>query len=75
MLFDEDDYFRVVEKLRLARREAGLTEEQAAAAFGRPQEFIASVEEGSRRIDPVELCRFAVVYQKPVSWFLPDADS
>lgn len=65
----------MLEKLRLARREVGLSEEQVAAAFNRPLEFIRSVEEGTRRIDPVELCRFAVVYQKPVSWFLPDSDS
>lgn len=65
----------MLEKLRLARRETGLSEEQVAAAFGRPLEFIRSIEEGTRRIDPVELCRFAVVYQKPVSWFLPDAES
>lgn len=74
-MFDEDAYAHLIEKLRRARQELGYTEEQAAAAFGRPQEFIASVEEGSRRIDPVELCRFAVVYQKPVSWFLPDAET
>lgn len=74
-MFDVDDYAWVVDKLRRARREAGLTEEQVAEAFGRPQEFVRSVEEGTRRIDPVELCRFAVVYQKSVSWFLPDAGS
>ena len=70
-MFDENGYFKVVEKLRIARQEAGLTEEQVALAFGRPQEFIRSVEDGTRRIDPVELCRFAVLYQKPVTWFLP----
>lgn len=74
-MFDGDAYVQLVEKLRRARRELGFTEEQAAAAFGRSQEFIASVEEGTRRIDPVELCRFAVVYQKPVSWFLSDVES
>lgn len=72
-MFDEDGYFKVVEKLRLARREAGLTEEQVARAFGRPLKFIRSVEDGSRRIDPIELCRFAVLYQKPVVWFLPES--
>lgn len=74
-LYEGDAYVQLVEKLRRAREELGITEEQAAAAFGRSETFIASVEEGTRRIDPVELCRFAVVYQKPVSWFLPDTES
>lgn len=74
-MFDEDAYVHLIDKLRRARQELGFTEEQAAAAFGRSQDFIASVEGGTRRIDPVELCRFAVVYQKPVSWFLPDSET
>ena len=66
----EADYRELLSKLRLARQEAGLSIEQAAEGFDRPPSFILSVESGDRRIDPVELCRFAVLYRKPVTWFL-----
>lgn len=71
MYSENGDYLKMVEKLRQARSEVGLTLEEAARAFGRPPEFILGIEAGERRIDPVELCRFAVLYKKPVSWFLP----
>lgn len=71
MYSENGDYLKLVEKLRQARNEAGLTLEEAARAFGRPPEFILNIETGERRIDPVELCRFAVLYKKPVTWFLP----
>lgn len=66
------DYRELLTKLRLAREEAGLTIEAAAEGFDRPPSFILGVESGDRRIDPVELCRFAVLYRKPVAWFLTD---
>lgn len=66
----EADYKEMVRKLRQARQEAGLTIEAAAEGFDRPPSFIQGVESGDRRIDPVELCRFAVLYKKPVAWFL-----
>ena len=71
MYSENGDYLKLVEKLRQARNEAGLTLEEAARTFGRPLEFILAIEAGERRIDPVELCRFAVIYKKPVTWFLP----
>ncbi len=66
----EADYKEMVKKLRQARQESGLTVEAAAEGFDRPPSFIQRVEAGDRRIDPVELCRFAVLYKKPVTWFL-----
>lgn len=66
------DYETLVERLREARQDAGLTQEEVAEVFGRPQSFLSKVESGERRIDPVELCHFADLYKKPVQWFLPD---
>lgn len=68
----EADYREMLKKLRQARQEAGLTIEEAAEGFDRPPTFIEGVESGDRRIDPVELCRFAVLYRKPVTWFFAD---
>lgn len=66
-----EEYEALVERLREAREEAGLTQEEVAGVFGRPQSFLSKVESGERRIDPVELCHFADLYRKPVEWFLP----
>lgn len=56
-------YRRLLERLRAARRQAGLTQVQVARAFGRPQSFVAKCESGERRIDAIELARFAEVYR------------
>ena len=66
------EYEAMVERLRQARQEAGMTQEAVADFFGRPQSFVSKVESGGRRIDPVELCYFADLYQKPLDWFLPE---
>ena len=66
-----EEYESLVDRLRKAREEAGLTQEEVAEVFGRPQSFLSNVESGERRIDPVELCHFADLYKKPVEWFLP----
>ena len=60
----------VAARLKTARNEAQLTEEQVAEAFRRPVAFVLEIESGERRVDPVELYRFAALYGKPVSWFL-----
>ena len=74
-MFQDLEYQKLLEKLRSARIERGLTQEEASVAFSRPADFVSSVEDGTRRIDPVELCRFAVLYQKPVTWFLSDIEN
>jgi len=60
----------MVERLKLARQEAGLKQEEVAARLGKPQSYVSKVERAERRIDPPELARFAEVYGRPVGWFL-----
>jgi transcriptional regulator with XRE-family HTH domain len=66
-------YRRMVASLRGAREEAGLTQAEVGAYFGRPQSFVSKCESAERRIDPTELWRFAKLYRKPVSYFLDDS--
>ncbi len=42
-----------------------------AKARGRLQSFVPKCELGERRLDPVDLQRFAKLYCKPLSFFLP----
>ncbi len=66
-----DRYEAFLVRLRQARQDAGLTQEQVAAFLGRPQSFVSKCESGERRVDVVELDAFARVYGKPLEFFLP----
>lgn len=57
--------------LRQARKAAGLSQVQAAAALGQSQAFVSKSERGERRVDFVELLDFAELYQQPLSYFVP----
>lgn len=63
-------YRRLLLRLRKARKEAGLSQEAAAAALGVHQKYLSRVETGERRIDPIELEEFAKLYGKPIQFFL-----
>ncbi len=64
-------YRQFLVRLRTARREAGLTQVQASRALDKPQSYLSKCESGERRVDVVELERFAKIYGKPFSYFLP----
>lgn len=62
------EYQMVIKALREARVAGHITQEELGKALGRPQSFIAKVENGERRLDIVEfvhLCRFVGI--DPVS--------
>lgn len=65
-----EKYKRVLELLRQARKEAGLTQVEVAEALGKPQSFVAKCESGERRIDIVELSEFARLYRKSIDYFM-----
>ena len=52
-----NDYQLVIKALRDARIACGITQQEVASAFGRPQSFIAKLESGERRLDVVEFVR------------------
>jgi transcriptional regulator with XRE-family HTH domain len=63
-------YRDFLEKLRIAREQAGLTQVAVARKLARPQSFISKCESGERRVDVVELQEFARLYDKPISFFV-----
>lgn len=64
------EYKVVLERMRKARLDAGLTQVQVAKKLGRHQSYVSKIESGERRVDVVELNKFAKLYGKSVSYFL-----
>ncbi len=67
-----DRYKQFLKRLKTARLAAALTQQQAAKALKLPQSFVSKCESGERRVDVVELERFAKLYKKSLSFFLPE---
>ena len=64
------DYKDIIERLRTARIEAGLAQQEVADKLGKPQSFISKIESGERRLDDDEIKKFATIYTKEVSFFI-----
>jgi transcriptional regulator with XRE-family HTH domain len=60
----------VGQRLRQARRDAGLTQAQVAEILGRPQSYVSKCERAKRQIDLIEFVEFVLVYGKPTAWYL-----
>lgn len=69
------EYRYLLARLREARRQSGLTQVQVAKALRRPQSYVTKCELGERRLDPIDLQRFARLYGKSFAYFLPRAGS
>lgn len=65
----DSDYRFLIRRVREARHEAGLTLKEVATALGRPVSFVSKCELGERRIDPIDLRKFADLYDKPFEYF------
>ena len=57
------------EQLIIARKEAGLSQAEAAEMLGQPQYSISRLETGRRAVEFIELEHLAHIYHKPLSFF------
>lgn len=51
----KQEYMLLLDMLRAAREQAGLTQGEVAAKLGETQSFVSKCERGERRLDVVEL--------------------
>lgn len=65
---------RLGELLRQAREYVELSQEEVGKRLDLPRTAISLIESGQRRLDALELKRFAELYQRPVSYFTGDHD-
>jgi len=63
------DYKEIIERLKQARIDSGLSQQEVADKLNKPQSYISKIESGERRLDVVEMKKFAEVYKKPSSYF------
>ena len=65
------EYQSMLARLRQAREDLGLSQAEVGRRLGRADQFVSKSETGERRLDPIDLWRFAQIYRQPVSAFLP----
>ena len=56
----------LAQRLRDARRQAGLTQEVVAEGLGIPRTSVVAIERGERRVQPAELVRLSELYGRQV---------
>jgi transcriptional regulator with XRE-family HTH domain len=67
----DTDYAVFLERVRAARRDAGLRQVDVAARLGRKQGWVSKIETGEVHIDFIELVYLARLYGKPLAYFEP----
>ncbi len=64
------EYKNIIKKLKQARFEIGLKQEEVAKKLRKPQSYISKIERGERRIDVAELQEFSKIYKKDINYFI-----
>jgi len=62
-------YQAFLAKLRRAREEVRLTQVDAAKMLRKPQSYVSKCELGERRVDIIDLQKFAKIYKKSITYF------
>jgi transcriptional regulator with XRE-family HTH domain len=69
---DEAAARRLGERLKKQREYLGMSQQHVAECTGIPRSAVSDIERGQRKVDAVELTKFARLYQCPVSWLLDE---
>lgn len=65
-----NEYQQVIEHLKQARLNVGLTQKEVSEKIKKPQSYISKVEAGEQRVDVIELKVFADLYKKNLNFFI-----
>lgn len=57
-------------RLKVCREQLGLSQNQVSRRTGVPRSAISDIERGVRKVEAVELARFAFIYGMPLGYFL-----
>jgi Zn-dependent peptidase ImmA (M78 family)/transcriptional regulator with XRE-family HTH domain len=72
MSYESIDVAVLAERLTMARKTSGLTQEEAANYLGMSRPTFIAIEKGSRRPRPEELVKLAELYKESLNRFLRD---
>lgn len=64
------DYKEIINRLKTARVGAKLSQQEVANRLDKPQSYISKIESGEKRLDVVEIKKFAMIYKKEISYFI-----
>lgn len=64
------DHRSLIDKLKKARIELGLDQEEVAKKLKKSQSYISKIESGQRRLDIVQMNEFAKIYNKSIDYFI-----
>ena len=64
------DYKEIINRLKQARIDVGLSQQAVADKFNKPQSYISKIESGERRLDVAEMKKFTKIYKKAVDYFI-----
>ncbi len=64
------DHNAIVERLKKARIETGLSQVEVSKKLGKTQSYLSKIESGQRRFDVLQLKEFAKLYKKSVDYFI-----
>jgi len=59
-------------RLRAARKNVGVSQEEAALTLGIPRPAVSQIESGKRSVSGLELARLAVIYRRSLTSFFDD---
>lgn len=68
-IYSQDHRF-LVQQLKRARQEAGLSQIEVADMLGKTQSYISKIESGQVRVDVLQLRDFAKIYKKKLNFFI-----
>ena len=63
------EYKQFLTRLYQAREQAQLTQIGVAQKLGKPQSFVAKCELGDRKVDAIDILKFAKIYNVSVEFF------
>ena len=64
------DKEKIAHRLKQARNQSGLSQEQAATLIKLPRPAISEIESGRRKVTVEEVIQFADIYRVDTSWLL-----
>ncbi len=65
-----NDYKEIISRLKKARIDSKFSQQAVADKLSKPQSYVSKIESGERRLDVAEIKKFAMIYSKPINYFL-----